>query len=803
MLHKSAMKLPCILLLRSITARHISRRQSSSSPSTTSQSAFVNEVVTILNTIRPIESALESLVPFLSPDIISSIIKETQNPQLGFRFYIWATNRKRLLSLVSRNLVVNMLLEPNGFDLYWTTLEELKESGVPVTSSAFDVLISGYAKAGACEKVLESFGKMKEFDCVPDVFVYNTILHAVLRKQVYLMALALYNQMLKLNCMPTRHTFNILIGGLCKSGKIQDALKLFDEMMLRGVLPNRFTYTIVISGLCLAKRADDAHRLFIKMKNSGCSPDFVAYNALLNGFCKLGRVDEAFALLRSFEKEDDFKLQLRGYSSLIDGLFRARRYDEAYAWYRKMFEVNIEPDVVLYTVMIRGLSDAGKVKDAVKLMDEMNERGVAPDTYCYNAVIKGFCDAGLLNQARSLQLEILKRDSFPDTCTHTILICGMCKNGLVVEAEQIFNDMEKVGCLPSVVTFNALIDGLCKAGELEKANLLFYKMEIGRNPSLFLRLSQGANRVLDSASLQTMVEQYCESGLVLKAYKILMQLADSGNVPDLITYNILINGFCRAGKINGALKLFKELQVKGLSPDSVTYGTLITGLLRIGREEDAFKIFDQMAKNGCTPSQSVYKTLMTWSCRRSKVTLAFTLWLKYLRGISGREDEAIKVIEEHFAKGDFEKGVRGLLEMDFKLNDFNLGPYTIWLIGLCQAGLVGEGLKIFSILNECKVIVTPPSCVKLIHALCKRGKLDEAMDVFLYTVKNGFKLMPRVCNYLLRSILLSKDGKHHAYDLLSRMESLGYDLDSHLYGSTKVLLSDPWNRMAMENASPG
>ncbi|KAK0580678.1 hypothetical protein LWI29_004950 [Acer saccharum] len=715
------MKLPSrVLLLSSITARHISRRQSSSSsssssPSTTSQSAFVNEVVAILNTISPIESALEPLVPFLSPDIIPSIIKETQNPQVGFRFYIWATKRKRLLSWVSRNLVVDMLLEPNGFDLYWTTLEELKEAGVPVTSNAFHVLISGYAKAGACEKVLESFGKMKEFDCVPDVSVYNTILHAVLRKQVFLLALALYNQMLKSNC----------------------------------------------------------------------------------------RVDEAFALLRSFEKEDDFKLQLRGYSSLIDGLFRVRRYDEAYAWYRKMFEVNIKPDVVLYTVMIRGLSDAGKVKDAVKLMDEMNERGVAPDTYCYNAVIKGFCDAGLLNQARSLQLEILKRDSFPNTCTHTILICGMCRNGLVMEAEQIFNDMEKVGCLPSVVTFNALIDGLCKAGELEKANLLFYKMEIGRNPSLFLRLSQGANRVLDSASLQTMVEQYCESGFVLKAYKILMQLADSGNVPDLITYNILINGFCRAGNINGALKLFKELQVKGLSPDSVTYGTLVTGLLRIGREEDAFKIFNQMAENGCTPSQSVYKTLMTWSCRRSKVTLAFTLWLKYLRDISGREDEAIKVIEEHFEKGDFEKAVRGLLEMDFKLNDFNLGPYTIWLIGLCQAGLVVEGLKIFSILNECGVIVTPPSCVKLIHALCKRGKLNEAMDVFLYTLKNGFKLMPRVCNYLLRSLLLSKDGKHHAYDLLSRMESLGYDLDSHLYGYTKTLLSDPWNRMAMENASPG
>ena len=91
--------------------------------------------------------------------------------------------------------------------------------------------------------------------------------------------------------------------------------------------------------------------------------------------------------------------------------------------------------------------------------------------------------------------------------------------------------LEKVGYVPSIVTFNALIDGLCKAGELEEAHLLFYKMEIGRNPSLFLWLSQGANQVLDKASLQTMVEQLCDSGLILKAHRLLMQLADSGVVP--------------------------------------------------------------------------------------------------------------------------------------------------------------------------------------------------------------------------------------------------------------------------------
>ncbi|XP_017982149.1 PREDICTED: pentatricopeptide repeat-containing protein At1g79540 [Theobroma cacao] len=800
------MKLPSLFVrpiahLRSKTSKFLSPNFSSFS--SLQDFSVSNEIHSILDIVNPMEPALEPLLPFLSPDIVTSIIQDQPNPQLGFRFFIWAMQSKRLRSSASDKLVVDMLLrKDNGFDMYWQTLEEIKKCGALIVSDAFKVLISGYSKLGLDEKAVECFGKMKDFDCKPDVFTYNTILYVMVRRKVLLLALAVYNQMLKNNYKANRATFSILIDGLCKNGKTEDALNMFDEMTQRGIEPNRCSYTIIVSGLCQADRADDACRLLNKMKESGCSPDFVAYNALLNGFCQLGRVDEAFALLQSFQK-DGFVLGLRGYSSFINGLFRARRFEEAYAWYTKMFEENVKPDVVLYAIMLRGLSVAGKVEDAMKLLSEMTERGLVPDTYCYNAVIKGFCDTGLLDQARSLQLEISSYDCFPNACTYTILISGMCQNGLVGEAQQIFDEMEKLGCFPSVVTFNALIDGLSKAGQLEKAHLLFYKMEIGRNPSLFLRLSHGSSGVLDSSSLQTMVEQLYESGRILKAYRILMQLADGGNVPDIFTYNILIHGFCKAGNINGAFKLFKELQLKGISPDSVTYGTLINGFQMAGREEDAFRIFDQMVKNGCKPSVAVYRSLMTWSCRRRKVSLAFNLWLMYLRSLPGRQDTVIKEVEKYFDEGQVEKAVRGLLKMDFKLNSFSVAPYTIWLIGLCQAGRVEEALKIFYILEECKVVVSPPSCVRLIVGLCKEGNLDLAVDVFLYTLEQGFKLMPRICNHLLKSLLRSKDKRMHAFGLLSKMNSQRYDLDAYLHKTTKSLLYRHWHTWKMENVAPG
>lgn len=772
-------------------------------PYTTAQYFVVsNEVLTLLETANPMEDALEKIATFLSSEIVNDVMQEQRRPELAFRFFIWTTRRRRFHCWSLRNMVRDMLAKDDGFDTYWKILDELKNSNIRIPSPTFSVLIEAYANSGLTGKAVESFARMKEFGCKPDVFTYNSILHVMVQKEVFLLALAVYNQMLKLNDNPNRATFLILIHGLCKYGKIGDALKMFDEMTQKGILPNTKIYTIILSGLCQAKRTDDVDRLLDTMMASGCYPDTITFNAMLDRFCKLDQIDEAFAFLQLFQKEG-YVLGLKGYSSLIDGLLRWKRYDEAKMWNMKMLKAGIEPDVVFYTILIRGFCQRGMINDALNVLNEMTRRGVSPDTYCYNALIKGFCDLGLLNKAQSLRLEISKNDCFPSSCTYTILISGMCRNGLLDEARHIFNQMENLGCAPSIMTFNALIDGLCKAGELEEARHLFYKMEIGKNPSLFLRLSQGADRVMDTASLQTMIERLCESGLILKAYNLLIQLGDSGAVPDITTYNILINGFCKAKNIDGAFKLLRELQLKGHCPDAVTYGTLIDGLYRADREEDALRVFDQMVKKGCTPTPGVYRSLMSWSCRKRKLPVTFSVWLKYLRSLSSQEDETLKLAEEHFEKGKWEEAVRCILEMNLKLNNFDIATCGIWLIGLCQAGKPDEALKLFHVLKERQMDVSPPSYVMLIISLSKDGNLEMAVDVFHYILVKGIRLKRRIGNRLLKSLIL-EDKRVPILELLNRMRAAGYNLDKYLYKRIKSYLPRVWHQQKMgTNTGPG
>ncbi|KAK9140811.1 hypothetical protein Scep_010492 [Stephania cephalantha] len=424
------------------------------------------EVQSILENTSPTEEQLERLVPMFSSKTVTSILQEQKNLKLAFPFFIRVMRRRQFCSWDSHNWMIDAVCET----------EEMKKSGILIVPQTFNVLITAYAKMGAAEKAVDSFGSC------PNTFTYNTMLHLLVQKQVYVLALAVYNQMMKSDCRPNRATYGILIDGLCKAGTIEDSIKLFDEMTHRGISPDIMIYTVIVSGLCQEQRTGDAKRLLLDTtKMNKCSPDTIPCHALLNGFCKLGRMDEIVSILKCI-KNEGFVVGLNGYSCLIDGLFRIGRFREACRlWHNLMSDGSIAPDCILYTIMMKGLTMEGKVEDAVKLLSEMVSRGIVPDTFCYNTLIKGFCDMGLLDEARSLTLEISQNDCFPDSATYTILICGLCKKGLVDEAQQIFEEMEKLGCLPTVMTFNALISGLCKAGELEQAHFLFYKMEIGRN----------------------------------------------------------------------------------------------------------------------------------------------------------------------------------------------------------------------------------------------------------------------------------------------------------------------------------
>ena len=145
------------------------------------------------------------------------------------------------------------------------------------------------------------------------------------------------------------------------------------------------------------------------------------------------------------------------------------------------------------------------------------------------------------------------------------------------------------------------------------------------------------------------------------------------------------------------------------------------------------------------------------------------------------------MLKNLFEQGCLEETVKGLIEMDRKGGSVNSSPCTIWLIGLCQVRQVDEALKIFTILREFDIEITPPSCVLLIHSLCWEGKLASALDVMFYALRKGFSLNQPVGNRLLKKLCMGNKNKE-AHELVWKMSLAGYDMNIYLRAATKQLL---------------
>jgi pentatricopeptide repeat protein len=289
--------------------------------------------------------------------------------------------------------------------------------------------------------------------------------------------------------------------------------------------------------------------------------------------------------------------------------------------------------------------------------------------------------------------------------------------------------------------------------------------------------------------LQKLVESMCQSGQVLKAYKLLRGIIDSGVVPDVVTYNTLLNGLCKVRNLDGALRLFRELQVKGFPLDEITYGTLIDSLLRAHRYNDALTLFQDILHSGGTPSMPIYNSMMRSLCRMQKLSQAINLWFDHLPRKYNllAQDEVISSARKKFEEGCLHEAVRELIKIDQEYGSVNSCPYTIWLIGLIQAGRIEDALKIFHILEESGIDITPACCVHLSKYLCLEGNLGAAVDVMLYTLKKGFTMRRYVGNRLLCSLCIHHRRKD-AQALAWRMHLVGYDMDAYLHESTKGLL---------------
>lgn len=170
--------------------------------------------------------------------------------------------------------------------------ENMKKLGIKPSLRTYHPLLSGCIREGivAVEKL---FNEMLQINLVPDLLVYNALIHCYAEHGDVQKALVLHSEMVDQGIRPDKMTYNSLIFGHLREGKLSKVKELVNDMKVKGLIPKADTYNILVKGYCNLKDFGGAYIWYREMFENGFIPSFCIYNELTNGLKQEGKLKEA------------------------------------------------------------------------------------------------------------------------------------------------------------------------------------------------------------------------------------------------------------------------------------------------------------------------------------------------------------------------------------------------------------------------------------------------------------------------------------------------------------------------------
>ncbi|CAO2816575.1 unnamed protein product [Amaranthus hypochondriacus] len=231
------------------------------------------------------------------------------------------------------------------------------------------------------------------------------------------------------------------------------------------------------------------------------------------------------------------------------------------------------------------------------------------DTDCYNALLRVLCQEKTMVDARNFY-HSLKNEFKPNLYTFNILLSGWKSSE---EAESFFEEMKEMGVRPDIVSYNCLIDVYCKSREIKKAYKVFDEMhERDISP--------------DVISYTSLIGGLGLIGQPDKARDVLIEMKEYGCYPDVPAYNAAIRNFCIAKRLGNAYQLMDEMVAKGLNPNPTTYNLFLRVFFWSNDLKSAWSLYRRMKVAGCLPNTQSCMFLVRLCKRQEKVEMALELW---------------------------------------------------------------------------------------------------------------------------------------------------------------------------------
>ncbi|GFP89407.1 pentatricopeptide repeat-containing protein at1g02060 chloroplastic [Phtheirospermum japonicum] len=551
------------------------------------------------------------------------------------------------------------------------------------------------------------------------------------------------------NTVPmTDKFFNSLIRSYGDAGLFQESIKVFKVMKSMCISPSAVTFNSLFLILLKRGRVGMVYELYDEMlKTYGVKPDPYTFNSLIRGFCKNSMVDEAFRMFKEMETFD-CKPDLITYNTIVDGLCRVGKIKIARNVVNGMLNKHedLRPNVVTYTTLIKGYCRKREIDEALGVFKNMVDSGIKPNDVTCNTLVQGLCESKNFDMIKEILGEC--EGFVPDTCTFNTLMNAHCNNDNLNEALKFFEKMKEMNVKHDSATYSMLIHAACQKDNFGKAEDLLdelFEKEI---------LLHHDNCTPLAAAYNPIFKYLCANGKTKKAERVLRQLMKRGT-QDPIAFETLILGHCKEGKFEDGHKLLVLMLRRYFLPNIEIYKSLIEGMLQKREAKLAHDTLEKMLRSSYMTRTSMFHRVLMELIEKGlgpeSADLMMLMLDKEIRPNISLSTDVIRLLFKSGMKDRAFGILKGLYENGYVVNMDEL------VLLLCRDGKLLEAyeLVMFSVKNDQSVGVDV--CNAVITGLCKARMPSEAFRVYYELLEKDMQPLPLSCLENLRNAL--QDGE--------------------------------------------
>ena len=625
--------------------------------------------------------------------------------------------------------------------------------------ATYTALVGALIQLGRVSEVSDWVSWIENEGLEFDVVFYSSWICGYFREGVFVEALRKHKEMIERGIVPDTVSYTILIDGFSREGYVEKAIGFLEKMKKEGLEPNLVTYTAIMLGFCKKGKLDEAYALFKMVENLGIEVDEFMYVTLIDGFCTSGDIDCVFGLLEDMEKKR-ISPSIVTYNSIINGLCKKGRTSEA-----DDFSKGIAGDAVTFSTLLHGYIEEENVIGILETKRRFEEAGVCMDLVMCNTHIKALLMVGALEDAYAFYKGMSGKDLVADSVTYCTLISGYCKVGRIDEALEIFDEFRNTS-ISSVSCYKCMIYGLCKNSMIDMAIEVFIELcEKG------LELVSGAYTSLIKASFK----EHGADG-VLKFVHRIENLEPE--VFDIVS-NSAICFLCKRGFPLDACEIFMTMRNKGSVVISWSYYSILKGLISVNQKGLGWPTLNTFVKEYGIDEPWVSKALVSYMCMKDVDKALFFLANTQNASAVAFPVSVLKVLTK---KGRILDAYKLVISAEGNLPVMELVDYSIMVHALCKEGYLDKALDLCALAKKKGITLNIYAYNSVIYGLCHQGCLVQAFRLFDSLEK--IDLVPSEITYAILIDSLCKEGYLlDAKQLFEKMVTKGFNPNVRVYNS--------------------